>query len=262
MKNLNLKDLIDNKDNIIIVKKILDRLEITERDRLNIINDLKSLNAGSQDNSIFLQINNRNIVFLDYLPIISIKFTDFNNNVWIMNNGVRNETYINKIVAIELSSNSLCGYVDGLRDYKEVLTENNISTDDFMSISKEQYYDFEDMYMYDFIGSYKQTYNSDDKLSDIYYPSIKIRNNKIVLVLPFGSNIDEKLNDNKLAELVFDKNKIIIKKGYTNNIVGKVQNDIELNIDNSNNMILYSDEIELKGDIKTIKLYDYKMIKL
>lgn len=52
MKRFKLRDLIDNKDNINIINKILNRLEISKEDKANILKDLKNINNNNKSDYV------------------------------------------------------------------------------------------------------------------------------------------------------------------------------------------------------------------
>lgn len=52
MKRFKLRDLIDNKDNINIINKILNKLEISKEDKANIIKDLKNINNNNNSDYV------------------------------------------------------------------------------------------------------------------------------------------------------------------------------------------------------------------
>ena len=63
MKIFRLKDLIDNKDNPKIVKKILDSTELSKLDKKDILNDLKGISKGDSvdDGMMYFKLENSSI---------------------------------------------------------------------------------------------------------------------------------------------------------------------------------------------------------
>lgn len=80
MKTFRLKDLIDNKDNPKIVKKILDSTELSKLDKKDLLKDLKGINTNKEELILDSDTIQQKCYFLNYDNINEFYSSDINYN--------------------------------------------------------------------------------------------------------------------------------------------------------------------------------------